>query len=94
MTENSRFLPSGTNGDGQDKDDSISFLENSEYIFRDPNNDPSRPDDTQINRQKLLFDDEDVFRNMAATMRNPEINKHNILDTLGLSDYKVFNTKR
>lgn len=51
-----------------------------------------RPEEMSSNRQRLLFDDEDIFRNLAATMRNPNINKHNILDTL--AEFKNLHQKR
>ena len=77
---------------GYNKDDSMNIFENPEFIFNDNKSYVDKVDVIISNRQSLLVDDEDVFRNLAATMRNPKINKHNILDTI--ADYKFLNSKR
>lgn len=33
-------------------------------------------------RQKVIEDEEDGMKSFAATLRNPAINKHNILDSM------------
>lgn len=76
---------------GYNKEDSISLFENPDAVFKEKTH-PEKGDESVSRRQRLLFDDEDIFRNLAATMRNPNINKHNILDTL--ADYRIFNSKR
>lgn len=43
-------------------------------------------------RQRIIVEEEDVMFN-AVTMRNPNVNKLNILDTIA-ADYKVFHSKR
>lgn len=78
--------------DSPEKEDSISLYDNPEYIFQDSNIESAKVAETHSNRQKLLVDDEDVFRHLAPTMRNPNINKLNVLDTL--ADVRAFNTKR
>jgi hypothetical protein len=45
------------------------------------------------NRQRLIVEDDDLFKNLAATMRNPNVNKLNILDTIA-AEVRVFNSKR
>lgn len=78
-------------GNDNEKDDSISLEENTEFMIRDKSQ-LERIDELSSNRNKLLFDDEDIFRNLATTMRNPRINNHNILDTL--AEYRNLNQKR
>jgi hypothetical protein len=38
--------------------------------------------ETSSPRQHLIIDEDDFLKNVAPTMRNPFINKHNILDTI------------
>ena len=65
----------------EDKDDSLS-LDGVNFLGGIDSSPMNRTDGGSSNRQKLLFDDEDIFRNLAATMRNPNINNLNILDTM------------
>ena len=48
-------------------------------------------DEFSSNRQHLIIDEDEAFKNLAATMRNPNVNKFNILDTI--ADYKMYNSK-
>jgi hypothetical protein len=38
-------------------------------------------------RQHLIIDEDDFLKHVAPTMRNPFINKHNILDTIAEKGY-------
>lgn len=82
-------LPSGFNDETM-REDSVSYDENMGFVF----NGEKSPDfdDTYSQRQKLLVDEEDVLRNLAMTMRNPNINNFNILDTI--EEKRMFNTKK
>lgn len=82
-------LPNGFNG-ADFNDDSMTYDDKVEYIF----NQDRSPElaETFSQKRKFIIDEEDVFRNLAATMRNPNVNKLNILDTL--NDYKFVKTKK
>ena len=47
----------------------------------DQGSDPFSP------RQHLIIDEDDFLKHVAPTMRNPFINKHNILDTIAEKGY-------
>lgn|SRR3990167_7917882 len=64
--------------------DSPDIHKGGDKIFFDASpGDPNQQQfETSSHRQKLLVDEDDGYKSFAATMRNPNITKHNILDSL------------
>jgi hypothetical protein len=83
-------IPSRYNIPEFNDDESMTYDDKADYVF----NQAHSPEnvDTYSQKRKFIVDEEDVFKNMAATMRNPNVNKLNILDTL--ADYKNFKIKK
>lgn len=64
-----------------DKEVKSAFQEQSPEIF-----------ETYSQKRRFIVDEDAQFNNMAATMRDPNVNKLNILDTL--ADYRNFKVKK